>query len=169
MGRAISGWTISIEKYLWEGADQGKIIPCLQELKLAGDFVAEALVDNIRSSARVMLASVMARRALWLKPRVADTASKANWCKIPCGSNLFGSKWAISKVTGGKSGLIPFDRRLKPQKGLSYRHTLLGRYREANTYRPGREFKRNWRNTQSSFFRMQKSMTTPTGEQQKSF
>lgn len=50
----------------------------------------ETSVDVIRSYARAMLASVMARRALWLKPWVADPASRANWCMIPYnGVNLF--------------------------------------------------------------------------------
>lgn len=72
--------------------------------------MAEASVDIIRSSARVMLASVMYRRALWLK---ADAASKSNYCKIPYDeTKLFGSKLdlGISKVTSGKSGLIPLDK-----------------------------------------------------------
>lgn len=125
VGQAISGWSANIEKSMCEGADQEKIISALHELKLAGDFV-EASVD-IRSSARAMLASVMARRALWLKPWVVDTASKTNWCKTPYdGVNLFGSKLdsAISTVTGGKSELIPSDRRTKSQKGPSFRRNL---------------------------------------------
>lgn len=120
VGGAISGLTANIEKLLREGADLEKIITSLQELNLAGYFVAEASVDIIKSSARALLSSVMARRALWLKPRVADAASKTNWCKIPYdGSNLFGSKLdsAISKIAGGKSGLTSSDRRPKSQKG----------------------------------------------------
>lgn len=87
-------------------------------------------MNIIKSPAGALLTSITSRRALWLKPWVVDAASKTNWCKIPnYGTNLFGSKLdsAISKVTDRKSGLIPSDRR----------------YREAKSYRPGKEFKRN--------------------------
>lgn len=126
-------------KSIREGADQEKIISSLQELKLAGNLVAETLVNVVRSSARATLASVMARRALWLKTWVADPASKTNWCKIPYdGLKLFGSKLdsAISKVTGDKSGLISSIRRPKPQKGPAFKRNLLERYREERSYRP---------------------------------
>lgn len=172
VAKAISGWATKVEKDLQDGTEIDKIISSLQEIKLAGGFVAEASVDIIRSSARSMLASVTARRALWLKPWMADAASKTNWCKIPYdGSNLVGSKLdtAISKVTGGKSGLIPSDRRPKAQKGSFFRRNLPEKYREARSYRPGREFRRDWKNTRPSFLRMQKSKPTPAGEQQKSF
>lgn len=171
VGRAITFWAANIEKLLLEAADQEKIISAMQELSLAGDFVAEAAVDIIRSSARAMLASVISRRALWLKPWVADATSKSTWCRIPYdGTNLFGPKLdtAISKVTGGKSGLIPSDRRPK-QRNPPFRRQLPERYREARSYKPGREFKRNWRNPQSSFVRVQKPKVPNSGEQQKSF
>ncbi|XP_077306678.1 ubiquitin-conjugating enzyme E2 U isoform X2 [Lithobates pipiens] len=172
VARAISGWATKLEKDLLEGTEMEKLVSSLQEIRLAGDFVAEASVDIIRSSARTMLASVTARRALWLKPWMADTASKINWCKIPYdGSNLFGAKLdsAISKVTGGKSGLIPSDRRPKAQKGPSFRRSLPDKYRESRSYRPGREFRRDWKNTKPSFLRMQKTKATPAGEHPKSF
>lgn len=109
-----------------------------------GDFVAEASVDIIRSSARAMLASVMYRRALWLKPWEVDAACKTSWCKIPyVETNFFGSKLdsAISKVTSGKSGLIPSDRRPKQQRAPSFRCNLAEKYRDAKSYRPGEELK----------------------------
>ena len=172
VARAISTWAANAEKALLEGTDQGEVISTLQEIRLAGDFVAGASVDAIRSSARSMLASVMARRALWLKPWVADTTSKSNWCKIPYdGANLFGAKLdsAISKVTGGKSGLIPSDRRPKPQRNPTFRRNLPERYREAGTYRPGREFRRDWRTTRPPFARAQKTKPVTAGDQPKSF
>lgn len=95
------------------------MVSALQEITLAGDFVAEASVDIIGTSARAMLASVTSRRALWLKPWVAAPASKTNWCKIPYDrTSLFGEKLhsAILKVTGGKSGLIASDKRPKQLK-----------------------------------------------------
>lgn len=119
VGKAISSWSSNTTKLVTEGTDQEQIIKALQELSLAGDFVAEASMDIIRSASRSMLAAVMARRALWLKPWSADPASKSNWCRIPYdGVSLFGAKLdtAISKVTGGKSGLIPSDRRPKQQR-----------------------------------------------------
>lgn len=122
VGRAIASWSSIAEKLLLEGTDQEKIVSALQELTLAGDFVAEASVDIIRTSARAMLASMTSRRALWLKPWMADPGYKTYWCKIPYdGTNLFGEKLdlAISKVSSGKSGLIPPDRRPKQQKKSS--------------------------------------------------
>lgn len=110
VGRAINSWTSNVEKLLSEAADQERIVSVLQEHSLAGDFVAKASVDIIRSAARAMLSSVMSRRALWLKLWVADTASKSNWSKIPYdGTNLFGPKLdsAISKVMGWKIGPYP--------------------------------------------------------------
>lgn len=77
-------------------------------------------IDTIRCSARSMLHAVMAKRSLWLKPWAADTASKQNWCKIPFdGKALFGEKLdkAISWGTGGKSGLLPQDRRNRSPRG----------------------------------------------------
>lgn len=111
-------------------------------------------MDKIRSSLRAMLDSVITRRALWLKPWAADAASKTNWCKITYdGTNLFGTKLdtAISKVTDGKSGVIPSDRRPKQQKPPPFRCNLPERYREAKSYRSGKEYRRNWRNLQTSF------------------
>lgn len=139
-----------------------------KKLSLAGDFVAEALVDTIRSASRSMLATVMARRALWLKPWSADLASKSNWCRIPYdGVNLFGAKLdtAISKVTGGKSGLIPSDRRPKQQRAPSFKRNLPERYRDAKSYRPGKEYRRTWKNPQTSFLKFQKTKTPASNEQ----
>lgn len=65
-----------LRKLILEVAEQERMITALQELSLTGDFVAEASVDTIRSSSRPMLASVTARRALWLKSWTADAASK---------------------------------------------------------------------------------------------
>lgn len=75
----------------------------------------EEAIDTIHRSARSMLHLVLAKRALWLKPWVADLASKQNWFKILFdGKALFGEKLdkAISRVTGGKSGLLLQDRRV---------------------------------------------------------
>lgn len=82
---------------------------------------------------------------------------KINWCKTPYGgSSVFGTKMdlAISKVTGGKSGLIPSDRRPEPQKGPAYRRDLPVKYRDARSYRPGRKFRRDWK-TRPSFMYLQ--------------
>lgn len=169
---AITSWTSNIEKLLLEAADQEKITSALQELSLAGDFVAEASVDIIRSSARAMLTAVLSRRVLWLKPWVTDATSKYSWCRIPYdGTNLFGPKLdsAILKITGGKSGLIPSNRRPKQQKNPPFRRHLPERYREARSYRPGKQFKRNWQNPQPSFVRVQKPKAPNSGDQQKSF
>lgn len=171
VGKAISSWSTMAEKLVSEGIEQEKVISALQELSLAGDFVAEASVDIIKTTSRAMLSSVMARRALWLKPWSADPSSKSNWCKIPFdGVNLFGEKLdvAISKVTGGKSGLIPSDRRPRQQRPPVSRRNLPDKYREARSYRPGKEYRRNWKNPQSSFLKLQKSKTPASGEQ-KSF
>lgn len=75
---------------------------------------------------------------------------------------------AISKVTGGKLGLIPSDRRPRQQRPPASRRNLPDKYREAKSYRPGKEYRRNWKNPQSSFLKLQKSKTPTTGDQ-KSF
>lgn len=80
VGRDIFSLTSNIEKLILDRVEQEKVKTALQELSLARDFVAEASVDVIRSSARAMLAA--ARRALWLTPWAADAVSKTNWCKI---------------------------------------------------------------------------------------
>lgn len=83
---------------------------------MAADFVGQTVVDTIRCWANSMLHSVMAKRALWLKPWTAGLASKKNWCKITFdGKALFEEKLnkGISQVTGGKSGLLPQDRKAR--------------------------------------------------------
>lgn len=110
VGKAVSSWTSNIEKSLVEGAGQEKLILALQELELAGDFVAEASVDIITLFTIAMLSLVVARRALWLKAWAVDPASKRNWCKIPHDSvNFFEPKLdsTIFKVTGSKLGPNP--------------------------------------------------------------
>lgn len=42
VGKAISGWTTSFEQTLLGDSDREKIVAALQELKLTGNFVAEA-------------------------------------------------------------------------------------------------------------------------------
>lgn len=70
-----------------------QIIRALDELKLASDFMAEAAIDSLKCSVRTMLYSITAKRALWLKPWVADPSSTQTWCRIPFdGKALFGEK-----------------------------------------------------------------------------
>lgn len=107
--------------------DLGKaeVLASLANLKLTALFMAEASIDLIKILAKVMLNAVIARRALWLRPLVADPASKQEWCRIPFeGHSLFGNKLdtAIAKATGGKSGFIPQDQRLHHKKNTAFRN-----------------------------------------------
>lgn len=64
-----------------------------QELKLESAFLGEASIDVFRLVARVMLAAVKARHALWLRPCLADPDFKQVWCRIPFeGTSFFGNK-----------------------------------------------------------------------------
>lgn len=176
VSRAILAWTANLERALRSDMDRDRIIAGLQELRLAGDYIAEAAIDVVRSSSRAMLHTVTAKRALWLRPWLADPTSKSNWCKIPFdGSNLFGGKLdsAISKVSGGKSGLLPQDRKPKRPGLFQNRRWAPDRAKESRSYRPGREYRRNWKGTQSSLFKLSKQgpPTGPTSsfDQKKSF
>lgn len=141
----------------------------LTNIKLSGDFVGEAAIDSIRCLARAMQSSVMARRVLWLKPWTAHISSKVNWCRIPFdGTVLFGNKMesAISKVTGGKSGMLPQD--LKPkQRRFQGRKQYPNKVREFRHFRPLKEYKKDGRTPQTTVARMPK--TGSTSEQQKPF
>ena len=169
VSRATRVWTDNIETALRAGIDTEEVIKALDELKLASDFMAEAAIDVLRSSSRAMLYSITARRALWLKPWAADPSSKQSWCRIPYdGKALFGEKMdsAISRVTGGKGGLIPQDRnrrkRFFPRPGAQQRG------RDSRSYRPG--YRRGWKGSQASFLKMGKPKpTTSVGDSQKSF
>lgn len=171
MSYAIRTWTENIETALHQDVPKEDIIKTLEELRLSPDFVGEVPLDTIRHSARSMLHSVMAKRALWLKPWTADLASKQNWCKIPLdGKALFGDKLnkAISRVTGGKSSMLPQDRRMRRSRGSS------SRFRQSNPrdFRQSRQFghnRRPWKCTQASFLnRKNKALTAPQ-EQKQSF
>lgn len=142
VSNAIRAWTDNIETALRQDVPKEDIIKALEELRLSADFVGEAAIDTIRCSCRSMLHSVMAKRALWLTPWRADLTSKQNWCKIPFdGKALFGDKLekAISRVTGGKSGMLPQDRRMRRPRGSS------SRFRQSNPrdFRQSRHFRDN--------------------------
>lgn len=95
----------------------------------------------------------MAGKSLMAETLDSEGSVKINWCKIPYGgSSVFGTKMdsAISKVTGGKSGLISPIGKPEPQKGPAYRRDLPVKYRDVRSYRPGREFRRDWK-TRPSF------------------
>lgn len=78
VSNAIRAWTDNIETALHQDVPKEDIIKALEEIRLSADFVGVAAIDTIRCSARSMLHSVMAKRALWLKPWTADLASKQN-------------------------------------------------------------------------------------------
>ncbi|XP_068103104.1 uncharacterized protein [Hyperolius riggenbachi] len=173
VAKACKVWTNNIETAVRSNMDHELIIAALDELKLAADFIGEVAVDTLRCVGRVMLFSTMAKRALWLKPWAADPSSKQSWTKIPYdGENLFGPKMdkAISRVTGGKSGLIPHDRKFVRQRFNPNRRQPNERFRDAKSYKPGRPFRRDWKGTQSSFLKLAKNKSAQSsGQSQKSF
>lgn len=81
---------------------------------MAVDFLAKAVTDQVRMTARSMAHSVTTQRDLWLKHWASDNASKHSLCLVPYdGKLLFGKalKSAIQRVPGEKSGLIHQERR----------------------------------------------------------
>ncbi|KAM5191488.1 uncharacterized protein ACMZJ9_021274 [Mantella aurantiaca] len=151
VSKALEVWTEDVEEAVSAGATSAETINTLREMKVAANFIAEASVDLIKLLARVMLWSTTSRRALWLKPWIADPLSKQTWCKIPFeGRSLFGDKLdaAISKVTGGRSGFLPQDRQFSKQRKFVSQTGGQNRLREARSYRPGRGSRRPWRSQQ---------------------
>lgn len=103
-----------------------------------------------------MLFLVMARRALRLKPWMAVASLTSNWCRIPFdGMALFGNKLksAISKVTGGKSGMLPQDVRSR-QCRYPERRQYLSRLTVFRPYRPGKDYRRNLKFPQATVARL---------------
>lgn len=172
MSKAMEAWAENVDSFLKGISEELAGSSAAAELKLAAVFLGEASIDLIRLLARVMLSSVTAKRALWLRPWLADPISKQAWCKIPFeGSSLFGNKLddAISRATGGKSGFLPQDRRLLGRKKPQFRRRSPERSREARSYKPGRDFRKNWSRGQASFRKSAKGQTSSGREQAKSF
>lgn len=172
LSKAMEIWVDGLQGTLRSVSEETAANAPIQELMTASAFLGEASIDIIRLLARVMLSSVTAKRALWLRPWVADPASKQAWCRIPFeGSSLFGNKLdsAISRATGGKSGFLPQDRRLLGQKQTKPRRQAPDRFREARSYRPGKQAGRGWRSRQSSFQKSSKNNSGGDRDASKSF
>ena len=172
MSKAMEVWVSDIESKLGSLSEEAVESSPIHELKLASVFLGEASIDVLRLLSRSMLSSVTAKRALWLRPWIADPASKQAWCKIPFeGTSLFGNKLdsAIAKATGGKSGFLPQDRRLFGQKKPQPRRQYTERSRDARSYKPNRDFRRNWRGGQSSTRRSSKNPAPAGQDSTKSF
>ncbi|XP_040186348.1 uncharacterized protein LOC120936046 [Rana temporaria] len=171
VSNAIRSWTDNIETALRQNVPTEDVIKALEELRLSADFVGVAAIDTIRCSARSMLHSVMAKRALWLKPWSADLSSKQSWCKIPFdGKALFGDKMdnAISRLSGGKSGMLPQDRRTRRFRGgpSRFRRSDSRDFRNSGQFRDNR---RPWRGTQQSFLNRKMKAPPAPQEQKQSF
>ncbi|XP_031758489.1 lamina-associated polypeptide 2, isoforms alpha/zeta-like [Xenopus tropicalis] len=159
VSKAISIWADNIEQAVLEDSPREKIAQALLDLKKAAEFCLEAAIDLSRLSARNLMYSVAARRALWLRSWYADTASKNTLCKLPYeGKRLFGKSLddIIAKSSGGKSTFLPQTKRFFDPKKQNDRYSSKRR-EDSRYYRPGREFKAPWRSGQSSFFRGNKS------------
>lgn len=173
ISRAVKVWVTNVETALNSGVERARIVTALEELNLTVTLLAEASIDLVKLLGRLMVHSVTAKRALWLRHWVADSASKQALCNIPFnGKMLFGKtlEEAIKRVTGGKTGLLP-QRIRKRQPSFRPGQTEFRRAREARSYRPGREYTRGqWRGTQSSFLRGVKSRAAQTAKKaEKSF
>lgn len=171
LSKAMEAWTDNVDATLRGVSEDLARGSAVQELRLAAAFLGEASIDILRLVARVMLSSVTAKRALWLQPWVADPASKQAWCRIPFeGSSLFGNKLdnAITRATGGKSGLLPQDRRSFDRR-RDQRRQSLDHNREVQLYRPGREFRKTWKRGQSSSKKVQKGTSSGGRDTAKSF
>lgn len=108
--RALKIWLANMETALRSEEETSKLLLAFQELNVSVDFLGEASIEVACMPARTMSHSLTARRALWLCHWTANLASKQELCIIPFeGKVLFGKhlEEAISKVTEGKSGLLP--------------------------------------------------------------
>lgn len=75
LSKAMEAWTDNVDATLRGVSEDLARGSAVQELRLAAAFLGEASIDILRLVARVMLSSVTAKRALWLRPWVADPAS----------------------------------------------------------------------------------------------
>lgn len=73
--KAVELWTDQVCSIF---PDEGKLelVTILKLTKLVPFFFSKAFIDLIKLMERIMLSSVMARRALCFRPWVADLASK---------------------------------------------------------------------------------------------
>lgn len=105
ISKALEAWIEGVESAVSNNLNKVEILDMLKNLKLSSAFFVETSLDVIKSLSRTMLASVTGRRALWLRPCIADPSSRQGWCKIPFeGQCLFGNKldMAIAMATGGR-------------------------------------------------------------------
>ncbi|MEE6514848.1 hypothetical protein FKM82_023241 [Ascaphus truei] len=148
-------WIANIEEAIDKGVKRSAILKALSEVKWATDYIAEASLDAVKLAAKSMALAVSARRALWLRQWMADTASKNTLCTLPFeGEFLFGSKLdaIITKASGGKSTFLPQEYRARR---FSLQQMNRNQYKEAKAYKPGRAFPRQttWRGGQNRLFR----------------
>ena len=68
LSKAMEAWTENVDSFLKGVLEDLARNSATAELKLAVAFLGEASVDLIRLLARIMLSSVTAKRALWLRP-----------------------------------------------------------------------------------------------------
>ncbi|XP_041429587.1 lamina-associated polypeptide 2-like isoform X2 [Xenopus laevis] len=164
VAKAMSLWVDNLEQAVREESQEENICEALADIKKAAEFCLEAAVDISRLSARSMAYNVAARRALWLRTWYADTASKSTLCRLPFeGGRLFGKSLdeLISKSSGGKSTLLPQTKRPQEVSRRQYDRYPSRRKEEAKAYRPGREYRSNWRSGQTGFFRFPKGKNAP--------
>lgn len=98
-----------------EAGSSGEVIgsgsyPPLQSIRTAVDFLAEAAMDQVRMTAKLLDNSVTARR---IKHWSENNASKHSLCSVPLDGKLLLGKTlesAIQRVSGSKSGLTPQER-----------------------------------------------------------
>ncbi|XP_040207078.1 uncharacterized protein LOC120940879 [Rana temporaria] len=173
VSRALKVWTTRTQAALKAETGSEALIQTMEDFDLAADFIAEASMDLTKLLAKIMAFAVTAKRALWLRHWGADSTSKLSLCNIPFnGKVLFGKtlEEAISRATGGKSGLMP-QRPRKRQQATRPAQPEYKRAYDARAYRPGREYTRPyWKNPQNSFLRKVKSRAAQTAKKpEKSF
>ncbi|XP_041431213.1 uncharacterized protein LOC121397783 [Xenopus laevis] len=118
--RAMKVWLNNLKDAISSNVKRSGLREMLSELKLAVDFMTDTSLDLVHLASRTMALSVSSRRALWLKPWLADSASKVNLCQLPFeGEMLFGEKLdsIIKKASGGKSVFLPQEKRFRRQGG----------------------------------------------------
>ncbi|KAE8603522.1 hypothetical protein XENTR_v10014354 [Xenopus tropicalis] len=115
VARSLKVWILQLEKALKKGVPRENLLADLPMVISASDFLTEAALSSVDILAKTTAFATSARRALWLKPWVADIASKNRLLNLPFeGEKLFGSQLEllVEKKSDDKVRSLPQDKKL---------------------------------------------------------
>ncbi|XP_041445394.1 uncharacterized protein LOC108714053 isoform X2 [Xenopus laevis] len=139
VARSLKVWITQLEKALKKGVSRDKLLADLPMLSSAADFLTEASLASIDILSKSTAFATSARRAIWLKPWIADIASKNRLLNLPFeGEKLFGSELEslVEKKSDDKVKCLPQDKRSAKRSFRGFRTSY--RYRQ------------DWRNQKTS-------------------